>query len=100
MTRFEIESLQPIGGDFWKAKVSVGTPETIEDREFAQWATLTIRFKYHLDGNAEGLLQRALDEARRCLSLSSAYLQDHALPELMAEIEPKPFEWDYQPPAS
>ena len=92
MLKFSIERLQPIGGDLWRAEVIVRTEETLGTREVAQVAALTVRFTIDTSSPVEELLQRAVDEARRCLALSSAYLQDRALPELLAELEPKPFQ--------
>jgi hypothetical protein len=83
MERFVFEKLQPIGDDFWKAEVVISTPESIDGRNVAQTATLTIRFKCRHDQAVEVLLQTALDEARRCLAGSSAFLQDQALSDLL-----------------
>lgn len=82
MTTFNIESLQPIGDDFWKAEVKTVLIEPAEGRSFGQWTTQTIRFKYRNDGDVAGLQQLALDEARRCLLAASAALQGRALAEL------------------
>ena len=87
MDLFSIESLQPIGGNLWLAEIVVKTEETVDDREVAQVARLKVRFTFDPSAPVEALLQRAVDEARRCLALSSAYLQDRALPELMAEMD-------------
>lgn len=99
MDNFSIEKLQPIGGKLWLAEVVVKNDETIGDREVAQVATLRVRFTTDPSEPVEVLLQRAVDEARRCLSLSSAYLQDRALPELMAEMEPPKFDWEPDVPS-
>lgn len=99
MDLFRIDSLQPIGDDFWKASIGIEMPETIDGRSFGQWLDLTIRFKYHKDGGVEGLQQLALDEARRCLSAASDALQGRTLPELTAkpDYEPPAFEWSPNP---
>ena len=87
MERFEIEGLQPIGGDFWKVQVSIRTFEDLGERNVAQAANLTVRVRYDHGGDVKGLLQLAVDEAKRCLGLSSAYLQEHSLADLLSEIE-------------
>lgn len=69
MESYSIESLQPIGGGFWKAVVQSKHVEDIEDREFGQEAIAIVRFKYHHDGSAAGLLEAAYHAAKRTLSL-------------------------------
>ncbi|WP_039390237.1 hypothetical protein [Novosphingobium sp. MBES04] len=91
MERFSIEALQPIGNSVWLAEVVVATAEQIGDIGVAQASRLKVRFKFDIASPVEELLQRAVDEAQRCLALSAAYLQEHTLPELLEEMEPKPF---------
>lgn len=76
MGQFTIESLQPIGGNYWKAVVSVSDVEDQQGRSFGFNNVLTFRFKYHHEGSALGLLQHTLDEARRFQTASSAILLD------------------------
>ncbi len=92
MDLFNIETLQPIGNGLWMAEVIVKNEETIDGNEVAQVAKLRVRFMFDISGSAESLLQRAVDEARRCLALSSAYLQERDLPELLAEMDLQPFD--------
>lgn len=85
--RFLIDGLQPIGNNFWKASISIRSPETIEGRGVAQVTTVTVRFKYDHAGDAQGLLQRARDEAQRCLALATDVLRENSLPDLLSELE-------------
>ncbi len=104
MNSLYVEELQPIGDGLWKAEIVVKNEEDINGIGVAQVSTLRVRFTYDVSDSVEGLLQRALDEARRCLSLSSAYMQEKGLPELFEQLERKPawdgnidFQFDPQP---
>ncbi|MED5546197.1 MAG: hypothetical protein VYD90_13185 [Pseudomonadota bacterium] len=91
MQRFLIETLQPIGNSIWLAEVIVRTEERLDGVQVGQVSRLKVRFKFDIASPVEVLLRCAVDEARRCLALSSAYLQEHTLPELLEEMEPTPF---------
>lgn len=87
MGQFTIESLQPIPGGYWKAVVSTSATEETDGRAFGLSSTLTFRFKHHPDGSVRELLQRTLDEARRCHTNQADVLRDAALPQGFEDTE-------------
>lgn len=83
MVEFEIISLQPIRArKLWKAEIAVSSPDTIEGVEVGQNAKLTVRFSYEETGSVDGLLEAALEAARKSLSMAVEKLDGRTAQEL------------------
>ena len=71
MSNFQVNRLQPIDDDFWKAELEYTALEEIEGRAFGQNINLTIRFRYPATQSADGLVAKAISEAKRQISAAS-----------------------------
>lgn len=85
MEDFEIVELGPIDLlNTWRAVIGVRYSVDVAGIEMANGVKITVRFEYNEAGSAEGLVEAAYEEAKRCLGVAAEKLASHSLGELLA----------------
>ncbi len=97
MNKFELLGLDLLQSNgLWAAKIKVTISDVVDGYTVGQCIIIEPRFKYPNGGSVEGLLEAALDVARRIPNAAADYLSHRSAVDLVAEGDDAP---DFEMPS-